>query len=288
MVHQQHTTDEALAGGGEMGALIRAKDWSRTPLGPVASWPQSLRTAVSICLGSRFPYLIIWGEEMVQIYNDAFAPILGPAKHPQALGQCARDTWPEVWPFVGPMVDATLHRGEASWVENQLFLFDRGDRTEEVYLTFSHSPIRDETGKVGGIFQAVSDVTRGVLGARRLSTLRGLTPEARSLPETARACMDVLGGNLEDVPFAALYLLESGGTRASLAATSGVRPDCRLLPPPCPSPTTPGPWPRSSHAGASSRWTASSSDSARRCPRGPGPSVHRARWCCPWHAPARA
>jgi len=230
MKERHHTTDEALAGGGEMGALIRAKDWSRTPLGPVESWPQSLRTAVSICLGSRFPYLILWGEESVQIYNDAFRPILGPAKHPQALGGCARDTWPEVWFMVGPMVEGALHRGEASWVENQLFLFDRGDRIEEVYLTFSHSPIRDETGKVGGIFQAVSDVTRGVLGARRLSTLRALTSEARSLEEAARASLRVLGDNLSDVPFAALYLLEGGGTRASLAATSGMRPGSRLAP----------------------------------------------------------
>ncbi|WP_434388009.1 ATP-binding protein [Melittangium boletus] len=224
------TTDDALSGGGEMGVLIRAKDWSGTPLGPAASWPQSLRTAVSICLGSRFPYLILWGEELVQIYNDAFRPILGPAKHPQALGLSARETWPEVWSTVGPMVDAALHRGEASWVENQLFLFDRGALVEEVYLTFSHSPVRDETGRVGGIFQAVSDVTRGVLGARRLSTLRALTPEARSLEEAAHACLRVLGDNLSDVPFAALYLLEAGGARASLTATSGVSPGTRLAP----------------------------------------------------------
>jgi signal transduction histidine kinase len=231
MTQRHHTSDGALTGGGEMGELIRSMDWSQTSLGPVASWPQSLRTAVSICLGSRFPYLILWGEDLVQLYNDAFRPILGPAKHPQALGLGARDTWPEVWSTVGPMIDGALHSGRASWVENQLFLFDRGDMVEEVYLTFSHSPIRDETGAVGGLFQAVSDVTRGVLGARRLGTLRALTSEARGVDEAARACMRVLGDNLSDVPFAALYLREPDGTRASLAATSGVAPGARLAPP---------------------------------------------------------
>ncbi|ATB31597.1 hybrid sensor histidine kinase/response regulator [Melittangium boletus] len=276
-------TDEALAGGGEMGALIRAKDWSLTPLGPIASWPQSLRTAVSICLGSRFPYLILWGDESVQIYNDAFRPILGPAKHPQALGGRARDTWPEVWFMVGPMVEGAFHRGEASWVENQLFLFDRGDLIEEVYLTFSHSPIRDETGKVGGIFQAVSDVTRGVLGARRLSTLRALTSEARSLEEAARACLRVLGDNLSDVPFAALYLLEGGGTRASLVATSGMRSGTRLAPLSLSLSEEDAPWPFAAalERGAPLRVDGLVERFGEDVPKGPWPERPPSAWVLP-------
>src|SRR5436309_15257404 len=89
--------DDTLAGGGEMGALIRSLDWSQTPLGPVAQWPQSLRTSVSICLASHFPMLIWWGPQLVKIYNDAYRPMLGTIKHPKALGQPGRECWPEIW-----------------------------------------------------------------------------------------------------------------------------------------------------------------------------------------------
>src|SRR5215218_2806039 len=95
-------------GGGEMGALMRAMDWSKTALGPVEQWPQSLRSAVSICLGSKFPMLLCWGPELVMLYNDANRPILGKTKHPSALGQRARDSWSEIWHVVGPMLEETV------------------------------------------------------------------------------------------------------------------------------------------------------------------------------------
>src|SRR5690348_2150547 len=106
---------EVLAGGGEMGALMRALDWTDSPIGPVASWPQSLRTAVSICLASRFPMLIWWGPELVMLYNDAYRPILGTTKHPRSMGQRGRDCWPEIWDVIGPMLEGVLTRGEATW-----------------------------------------------------------------------------------------------------------------------------------------------------------------------------
>ena len=102
------------AGGGEMGALMRSFDWSRTPLGPAERWPQSLRTAVSICLRSRFPILVWWGRDLVMLYNDAYRPILGQSKHPKALGRPGIELWPDVWDIIGSMLECVLETGEAT------------------------------------------------------------------------------------------------------------------------------------------------------------------------------
>lgn len=166
------TSDGVLMGGGEMGALMRAVDWSVTPLGPVADWPQSLRTAVSICLASRFPMLIWWGPDLVMLYNDAYRPILGAMKHPAAMGQRGAACWPEIWDIIGPMLTGVLTHGEATWSEDQLLLLDRNGYVEECYFTFSYSAIRDESGGVGGVFTAVTETTARVLSERRLRTLR--------------------------------------------------------------------------------------------------------------------
>ncbi|HVY46437.1 MAG TPA: PAS domain-containing protein, partial [Minicystis sp.] len=140
-----------LSGGGEMGALMRAKDWSETALGPVDAWPQSLRTTVSTCLNSRFPILVWWGPDLVKLYNDAYAPMLG-AKHPRALGQRGRECWPEIWHIIGPMLEGVLERGEATWSENQHLPLNRHGFDEECYFTFSYSPVRDESNRIGGVY----------------------------------------------------------------------------------------------------------------------------------------
>src|SRR5688572_9745641 len=115
--------EACLDGGGDMGALMRSIDWSATPLGPVASWPQSLRTTVSTCLGSRFPILIWWGPQYVKLYNDAYRPMLGD-KHPRAMGRPGREVWPEIWQTIGPMLDGA-QRGDASWSENLMLPLER-------------------------------------------------------------------------------------------------------------------------------------------------------------------
>ncbi|HEX5634839.1 MAG TPA: hypothetical protein VFX50_16460, partial [Gemmatimonadales bacterium] len=127
---------------GEMAARVRAFDWSRTPLGPMAAWPQSLRLAVGICLGSRFPMFVWWGRELVNIYNDAYAPILG-ARHPEALGRPAQTIWGEIWDVVGVQAAAVMERGEATWNERVLLVMERNNYTEETYFTWSYSPILD-------------------------------------------------------------------------------------------------------------------------------------------------
>ncbi|HSU82728.1 MAG TPA: PAS domain-containing protein, partial [Thermoanaerobaculia bacterium] len=161
-----------------MGALMRSIDWARTPLGPIERWPQSLRTSISICLSSRFPILVWWGLELVMLYNDAYRPMLGATKHPRAMGRPGREVWPEVWPIIGPMLEGVLARGEATWSDDQLLLLDRNGFLEECYFTFSYSPIRDESGGVGGVFCAVTETTGRVLGERRLQTLRALAEQA--------------------------------------------------------------------------------------------------------------
>jgi hypothetical protein len=101
-----------LAGGGEMGGRIREHDWPATPLGPVETWPQSLRSAVSILLPSRAQVVLFWGPEFIAIYNDAYAPVFG-AKHPWALGRPARECWSEVWEVIGPLFEGVVRTGEA-------------------------------------------------------------------------------------------------------------------------------------------------------------------------------
>jgi signal transduction histidine kinase/FixJ family two-component response regulator len=213
------------ASEGEMGALMRSLDWSKTPLGPVEHWPQSLRTSVSICLSSRHPMLIWWGPELVMIYNDAYRPILGSIKHPAAMGQRGSECWPEIWNIIGPMLEGVMTTGTATWSTNQLLPLERNGYPEECYFTFSYSPIRDETGGVGGVFTAVTETTGQVLGERRLRTLHDLTErtaDASTAAETCSIAVEVLAENAADIPFALLYLLENNGKQAHLAGNHGL------------------------------------------------------------------
>ncbi|MGN6549714.1 MAG: ATP-binding protein [Pararhizobium sp.] len=212
-----------LTGGGEMAALMRAKDWSRTVLGPVADWPQSLRTSVSTCLNCAFPILVWWGPDLVMLYNDEYRPILGTSKHPRALGEAGRAVWPEIWEVIGPML-AQAMGGEAARARDLLLVMDRNGYPEETYFSFSYSPIHDESGGVGGVFCPVIETTEKVLGERRLTTLSELSAaaaaRAKTVEEVRRLCMAALEANRADVPFAVLYDLE--GARPRIVGRFGV------------------------------------------------------------------
>jgi PAS domain S-box-containing protein len=232
LIMKRTDPDDVLAGGGEMGALMRSMDWSKTPLGPVEDWPQSLRTTVKICLASRFPILIWWGPELVKIYNDAYRPMLGD-KHPRSMGARGRDVWPEIWHIIGPMLEGVLAGGEATWSENQLLSLERHGFAEECYFTFSYSPIRAETGEVGGVFSAVAETTGQVIGERRLRVLQEIarrTADARTAEEACNSTAPVFREDADDLPFALLYLLERDGARARLAAAAGLAAGHRLAP----------------------------------------------------------
>ena len=146
-----------LVGGGEMGKVVRSRDWSKTPLGPIESWPQSLRTTVSLGLASNFPISLVWGPRHVQIYNDGYWPICG-GKHPLSMGQDFSECWASAWPVIGEAFERAL-AGETSYLENQRMFLDRHGYLEETFFTFSFSPIRDETGGVGGLFHPVTETT---------------------------------------------------------------------------------------------------------------------------------
>ena len=166
------TLGEALAGGGEMGALIRAKQWDATPLGPPEHWPQSLRTSLSIMLESRFAMVVAWGPDSRFFYNDPYRPVLG-AKHPASLGMPGREIFPEVWDVVGPEFERVL-RGQSFALDDWLLPLERNGYLENCWFTVSYSPIRDETGGVGGVLAVVAETTGRVEGERRLAILRDL------------------------------------------------------------------------------------------------------------------
>jgi signal transduction histidine kinase len=216
-----------IAGGGDMGAFVRSLDWSKTALGPLDVWPQSLRTTVSTCLSSRFPILIWWGPELVMIYNDALSQIIGN-KHPRAMGQRGAEGWWEVWELLGTMLRSVLAGGPSTWSENQRLDIERsleGGYLEETYFTFSYSPIRDESGGIGGVFCAVTETTAQVLGERRLRTLTALAQHTAEATTATEACLRAalaLQENPLDIPAAFLYLADRDGKPMRLASTVGV------------------------------------------------------------------
>ena len=220
------------AGGGEMSERIRAMDWSNSPLGPIQAWPQSLRTAVEIMLSSRYAMFVWWGRHLTNLYNDAYRPFLGE-KHPQSLGQSARDVWAEIWDQIGPRTQAVLDRGESTFDEALLLVMERFGYPEETYFTFSYSPVRDERGGVGGIFCAVTDETRRVIGERRLRLLREVaatSTDKHTAEQVCAAAAQCVTGQNRDLPFLLLYLTDPGGQRATLAAQVNLVPGSELAP----------------------------------------------------------
>lgn len=213
-----------LAGGGKMGVLIRSYDWSQTPLGPPESWPQSLLTSVSIILNSQHPMWIGWGPENTFLYNDPYIDVLSLAKHPWALGRPAAEVWAEIWDICGPLADKVFQRGEPSFVNDVQLFMSRGDFLEETYYSFSYSPIRDETGNVGGLFCPSAETTPKILSERRLATLSELSGRAlseKSSMSVWKAAAEALSKNNADIPFALLYR-NDGDHHSTLVAHFGL------------------------------------------------------------------
>ncbi|MCC2628482.1 MAG: sensory box protein [Thermomicrobiales bacterium] len=220
---QTNQTGEWLIGGSEMGALIRAKNWSKTSLGPIESWPHSLRTTVSICLASDLPICIIWGPDLVQIYNDGYRVICG-GKHPRSMGQNFAECWREAWPVIGGAHDSAL-AGDTAFLENQHIFLERHGYVEECFFTFSFSPIRDESGRVVGLFHPIIEMTAKMLGERRTRALRDVaarTANAKTVQEACALVGQSLADQELDVPFALMYVFVGVGTSARLVASTGI------------------------------------------------------------------
>ena len=212
-----------LVGGGEMAKVIKAKDWSTTPLGPIESWPQSLRTTVSLVQASLSPISLAWGPAHTQIYNDGYWPICG-AKHPRSMGQDYRECWASAFPVIGEAY-VSGWSGRSAYLEKMRMFLDRHGFLEETCFTFSFSPITDESGRVGGLFHPVTELTGQMLSERRIQTVRDLAMQAapaRTAAEALRLSADVLANASFDVPFAILYLVDEPARRAHRIALSGM------------------------------------------------------------------
>ncbi|MFC0131461.1 diguanylate cyclase [Massilia eurypsychrophila] len=220
-----------LGGGGEMGALIRSMDWSRTPLGPLQDWPQSLRTSVSLCMSSTFPILVAWGPHDIQLYNDAYRPICGEL-HPRSMGAPFKEIWASALPVVGAAFDRA-HKGEGAYIRDQRMFLDRHGYLEEAFMTFSFSPIRDESGDVGGIFHPITEATSAVLNARRSQCLRDLTAaiaDSRSIGDVGRDLEAHYASMALDLPFVLLYQLEPHSGHLLLRGGAGLDAHPSLAP----------------------------------------------------------
>lgn len=215
---------EFLAGGGEMGARLRAFEWSATPLGPAEQWPQSLKTCVRIMLTSRQPMFVWWGEELINLYNDPYRAIVG-GKHPDALGRPASHVWREIWDQVGPRAESAILKNEGTYDESLLLIMERNGYPEETYYTFSYSPVPNDQGGTGGIICANTDDTQRIIGERQLALLRELaarTADARTFDEACALSASCLQTNPYDLPFAMLYLRGPDKRGVVLAETCGI------------------------------------------------------------------
>jgi diguanylate cyclase (GGDEF)-like protein/PAS domain S-box-containing protein len=223
-----------IVGDGEMADMIRAFDWSRNPLGQIETWPDILLTTVNLLIASRHPMFLFWGPELIQFYNDSYRPSIRDDKHANALGQRGCDCWVEIWPIIGPQLDAVM-QGGATFHSNQLVPINRQGRIEEVFWTYSYSPVRDKDGIVCATLVICTDTTDQVVSERRLRTLLAISvdstaqdqlPERQRLLNFTQTMVRRLAHNAADFPFAALYLFDQASVLQSESADSiGASPE---------------------------------------------------------------
>jgi len=180
--------DRLFAGSGELRARCRAFDWGTTALGPVSSWSQSLRTTASTVLASRSPMFLWWGPELVQIYNDAYRPSFGEnGRHPRALGMRGRECWTDIWEAISPQIEQVMTTGEATWHVDQHLPIERNGRVEDVWWTYSYSPVHDDDGSIAGTLVVCQETTQRVIGEHeRGKLLNALEIERSRLAEVFR------------------------------------------------------------------------------------------------------
>jgi signal transduction histidine kinase len=219
----KHSVPEFLQGGGELGQRIREYDWASTPLGPVQSWPQSLRTCIRIMLTSRQPIWIGWGKQLIKLYNDPYKAIVG-GKHPWALGTPASIVWKDIWRDIEPMLKQVMEKDEGTYVESQLLIMERNGYPEETYYTFSYTPIPGDEGTTAGMICANTDDTDRIISERQLRTLTHLgkaLTDSRSNADVIDETIDTLKENPHDFPFALFYSIENNKAVLSNATDLG-------------------------------------------------------------------
>jgi PAS domain S-box-containing protein len=233
------TDDAARAPSGDsMRARFENTDWSWTSLGDKANWDPALTNAVSICLNSHFPLVVLAGPGMIAIYNDANIPLL-ERKHPAAFGRPAQEIWPETWNQIGPMLQGVQQSGQAIRHDDLPLLVHRHDGDQHLYFTFSYSPVTSAEGKVVAVLVVSLETTARVLQERRLKLLNRLATAiaaARSVDQTFDHAARALLSAPEDLPLSALYMCEnSGELRMAFLASDGLNVDA-VLPATLPAP----------------------------------------------------
>jgi two-component system, OmpR family, sensor histidine kinase VicK len=191
-----------LQGGGEMGELIRNFNWKDNPVGSPGTWPQSLRTVLSIVVNSKFPMFLWWGKDLIQFYNDAYRPSFGfgeESRHPHALGQKGELCWTDEWPFIKSLIDDVLSGKGAIWREDQMIPIFRNGRMEDVFWTFGYSAVNDESGKISGVLVVCNETTQKV---KALKALQRTEKTIRNLFIQAPVAVAVLKGEDMLVEFA--------------------------------------------------------------------------------------
>lgn len=222
MTQNHSAAEQIFTGSSEMAALMRSHDWSQTPFGAVETWPQSLRSSLSICLNSRFPIAIYWGQDYLLLYNDAWRPIVGD-KHSWALGHPGREVWSEIWDDIGSELASVLATGEGTFHKDDLLSMYRFGYTEECYFEYTFNPIQGQDGAIDGVFNVVSETTYRVLNDRRSRLLRELaakTGTAKTLEASCTLMLEALNSDPFDIPLALLYLIDSDGKQARLCNSS--------------------------------------------------------------------
>jgi PAS domain S-box-containing protein len=210
-----------------MAAAITAKDWSDTPLDSPDKWSPTLRMTIGNLLSNRFPAQLWWGTDYVQLYNDAFIPVLGE-KHPHALGQRGSDCWQETWPILQPLVDSPFRGGPAKWIEDLELEIRRFNFTEETHFTIALNPVPDSSvhGGIGGVLATVHEISEQVVNARRLAILPKLSARAMEAKTPEQCCAfaaKILEENPKDIPFALLYLFDPAGKKARLEGAANAK-----------------------------------------------------------------
>ncbi len=224
------TVSEFLSGGGEMGQRIREFDWTTTPLGEPATWPQSLKTCIRIMLTSRQPIWIGWGKELIKFYNDPYKDIVR-GKHPWALGVPASVVWKEIWNDIEPMLQQVMEKNEGTYVESQLLIMERNGYPEETYYTFSYTPIPGDQGGTAGMFCANTDDTEKIISGRQLETLTVLGKtliDSKSFREVIENTINTLSENPYDFPFSLFRKVENN--KANLIYSSPLGESVNLIP----------------------------------------------------------
>ena len=221
-------SEQFFPGTSEMAERMRSHNWAATSLGPPETWPQSLRTVLHIMLTTQHPMFLWWGPDLVQFYNGGYRPSLGEDRHPGALGAHGREFWHEIWPIIGPQVDRVMEHGESTWQEDALVPILRNGRMEDVYWTYSYSPILDDDGEVGGTLVLVQETTARVLTERRADLFRVLSellwtegPPGTSIWEVAS---QAFAQHESDFAFVLFYAAEDGGRALRLMARAGSIP----------------------------------------------------------------